>query len=159
LGCFKNKFITRDILISFASKCRDQGLKIVFTNGCFDLLHRGHIEYLYKSSLLGDFLIVAINSDNSVRNLKGISRPIQDEISRALIISSLEFVSYVTLFDEDDPSLLIKEIFPSVLVKGSDYKIEQIAGYDFVLSYGGKVETVEITKGYSTSKIIEKIKV
>lgn len=159
MGDFKRKFVTRKILTSFASEWKNSGSKIVFTNGCFDLLHRGHVEYLYEASLLGDLLIVGINSDHSVRRLKGISRPIQDEISRALVLSSLEFVSYVTSFDEDDPSFLIREILPSVLVKGNDYHIEQIVGSDFVLSYGGKVETIKITEGYSTSKIIEKIKI
>ena len=141
------------------SQLRKNGSKIVFTNGCFDILHLGHIDYLMKSADLGTHLIVGINTDKSVRMLgKGLSRPIQDEISRATIIASLQFVSAVVLFDESTPYELIKKIQPEVLVKGADYKPEDIVGYDIVMAKGGFVSTIEFLEGFSTSTIEKKIK-
>jgi rfaE bifunctional protein nucleotidyltransferase chain/domain len=131
--------------------------KVVFTNGCFDILHLGHIEYLSKAADLGDILIVGVNSDKSVHTLKGKNRPINDEHSRSIILASLEFVTAVVLFDEETPYELIKFIQPDILVKGKDYKIEEIVGHDIVLANGGKVETIELTPGYSTTAIEQKI--
>ena len=136
------------------SRWREQGLKIVFTNGCFDILHRGHVEYLSKASDMGDVLVVGLNTDASVKRLKGEGRPINDQKARALVLASLSFVDAVVLFDEDTPYELIKAIRPDVLVKGADYKPLEIVGYDIVTSYGGKVETVPLVEGYSTTSIL-----
>lgn len=131
---------------------------IVFTNGCFDLLHQGHIDYLSKASDLGKHLVVGVNSDDSVRQLgKGSNRPLQDQYSRALIIAALHFVDLVLIFNEDTPERLIKEVRPDVLVKGSDYTIDQIIGADYVLEQGGEVKTIDFLNGYSTSNIVKKI--
>jgi D-glycero-beta-D-manno-heptose 1-phosphate adenylyltransferase len=130
---------------------------IAFTNGCFDILHRGHIEYLAQASELSDLLIVGLNTDASVKRLKGPSRPYLDENARALILASLSFVSAVVLFDEDTPYELIKRIQPDFLIKGGDYKPEDIAGYDIVTGHGGQVVTIPLTQGYSSTKIIDKI--
>lgn len=135
-------------------KCRT----LVFTNGCFDILHLGHIDYLSKTSDQGDILIVGLNTDASVKKIKGENRPLNNETSRAAIIASLFFVDAVVLFDEETPYELIKTISPAVLVKGSDYKTEDIVGYDIVNSMGGKVITVDFLEGYSTTSLIEKIK-
>ena len=134
------------------------GLSIVFTNGCFDLLHKGHVDYLSKAADLGDKLIVAVNTDDSVRRLgKSASRPIQDQEARATVIAALESVAYVVLFNEDTPFELIQTIAPNVLVKGSDYAVHQIVGADIVLANGGRVETIDFIQGYSTSAIEQKI--
>ena len=119
--------------------------KVVFTNGCFDILHKGHVEYLSKAADLGDIMIIGLNSDDSVRRLKGESRPVQDENSRAIILSALGFVDFVTVFDEDTPYELIKFIEPNILVKGADYKAEDIVGYDILQKTGGEVKTIELT--------------
>lgn len=132
--------------------------KIVFTNGCFDLIHRGHVEYLAKASALGDVLIVGLNTDASVRSIKGRSRPLQDEYSRALILAAMRFVDYVVLFDEDTPENLIRKIQPDVLVKGGDYKPSEIVGYDIVTAKGGKVVTIELVENFSTTRLIKKIR-
>lgn len=132
--------------------------KIVFTNGCFDLIHRGHVEYLAKASALGDVLVVGLNTDASVRSIKGRSRPLQDEYSRALILAAMRFVDYVVLFDEDTPENLIRKIQPDVLVKGGDYKPSEIAGYDIVTAKGGKVVTIELVENFSTTRLIKKIR-
>jgi rfaE bifunctional protein nucleotidyltransferase chain/domain len=133
--------------------------KIVFTNGCFDILHKGHVTYLAQAADLGDILIVGLNSDASVKKLKkGDSRPIQDQDSRALILASLHYVSAVVLFDEVTPAELIKKINPDVLVKGGDWKPEQIAGYDTVKANGGKVIVIDYLPGFSTTAIEQKIK-
>ncbi len=130
---------------------------IVFTNGVFDLLHKGHLEYLYKAKQLGEILIVGLNSDESVKKIKGPDRPINDERTRAMILASLIFVDAVILFDEETPLNLIKLISPDILVKGKDYKEEDIVGYSHVKQKKGKVITIELTEGYSTTKIIDKI--
>lgn len=140
------------------SNWRKQGEKVVFTNGCFDLLHLGHVDYLEKARALGDRLVVGLNTDHSVQRIKGLSRPIQDEISRSRVMAALEFVDLVILFDEDTPINLIKAVKPDVLVKGKDYEVSNIVGADFVLNLGGKVETVLLVEGYSTTRIVEKIK-
>lgn len=132
--------------------------KIVFTNGCFDLIHRGHIDYLSKSADLGDVLIIGLNSDKSVTKIKGQNRPIIDEYSRALLLASFSFITAVVLFDEDTPYNLISVIQPDVLVKGADYQVEEIVGHDIVLSRGGKVVTIDYLPGFSTSAIEQKIR-
>lgn len=132
--------------------------KVVFTNGCFDLLHKGHVDYLSQAADLGDKLIVALNTDHSVSRLKGPSRPIQDESSRLFIMASLTFVDAVILFDEETPYELIRVVQPDVLVKGSDYKPEDIVGYDIVVAKGGEVKTINFLPGYSTSLIEKKIR-
>lgn len=133
------------------------GKKIVFTNGCFDILHLGHIEYLAKAADLGDFMIIGLNSDESVRKLKGDHRPFNNENARAMVLASLIFTGAVVIFNEETPYEMIKMIQPDILVKGSEYQIEEIAGHDIVLSNGGKVITIEMTPGYSTTSLIEKI--
>ncbi|SDC60485.1 D-glycero-beta-D-manno-heptose 1-phosphate adenylyltransferase [Williamwhitmania taraxaci] len=130
---------------------------VVFTNGCFDILHRGHIEYLSKAADLGKVMVIGLNSDSSVKRIKGESRPIQDEYTRALVLASLEFVSAVVLFDEDTPYELIKATQPDILVKGADYKHEDIVGYDIVTQRGGSVVTIEFVEGFSTTSIINKL--
>lgn len=131
--------------------------KIVFTNGCFDIIHRGHIEYLAQAAQLGNYLIVGLNSDTSVNKLKGNNRPIQDEESRALILASLQFVNAVVIFSEDTPYNLIKTIQPDVLVKGSDYSIENIVGSDIVIAKGGEIITINFVEGFSTTNILSKV--
>jgi D-glycero-beta-D-manno-heptose 1-phosphate adenylyltransferase len=136
---------------------RFKGMKIVFTNGCFDILHLGHIDYLAKASELGNILIVGLNTDESVRKLKGGNRPIQDETSRAFILASLSFVSLVVFFGEKTPYELIKTIQPDVLVKGADYLPEDIVGFDIVSAKKGEIVTINYLEGYSTSLIEKKI--
>ncbi len=132
--------------------------KIVFTNGCFDIIHVGHVDYLRKARDLGDVLIVGLNTDNSVRRIKEAGRPVNNENDRAVVLDSLKFVDYVVFFDEDTPYNLIKEIQPDILVKGGDYTIETIVGSDIVLGNGGNVITIPLTEGKSTSGLIEKIR-
>lgn len=134
------------------------GEKIVFTNGCFDLLHLGHIEYLAKAAAEGTLLVVGLNSDASVKNIKGEARPITDEHARAMSLAAFGFVDAIVLFDEDTPYKLIKKIQPDVLVKGNDYEAGKIVGADIVTKKGGNVVTIEFVEGYSTSAIIDKIK-
>jgi D-glycero-beta-D-manno-heptose 1-phosphate adenylyltransferase len=134
-----------------------QGKKIVFTNGCFDILHLGHIDYLAAASELGDLLIIGLNTDQSVSKIKGNNRPIQDEISRAFVLASLGFVDAVVFFGEDTPYNLIKITQPDILVKGADYKPEDIVGYDIVKNKGGEIFTIEFLEGYSTTAIEKKI--
>lgn len=130
---------------------------IVFTNGCFDLIHQGHLDYLAKSAALGHHLVIGINTDASVRKLKGPNRPINDEYSRAMLLASMGFVDMVILFDEETPYDLIKFIQPDILVKGSDYKAEDIVGYDIVKSKGGIIKTIDFLEGFSSTGIIKKI--
>lgn len=141
-----------------ARKWKEQGALIVFTNGCFDLLHRGHVEYLAKAASMGDRLVVGLNSDLSVARLKGAGRPLNNQGSRAFLLAALQFVSAVVIFGEDTPEKLIASLLPDLLVKGSDYSPEEIAGSRIVLDAGGKVETLELTAGYSTTSLIEKIR-
>jgi rfaE bifunctional protein nucleotidyltransferase chain/domain len=154
----QSKIIDREELKNKLAYWRFKDQKIVFTNGCFDLLHLGHIDYLSKAKDLGDVLMVGVNTDDSVRRLKGDSRPITDENSRATIIASLQFVNAVVLFDEDTPHELIKQVQPDVLVKGSDYKPEDIVGYDIVKAKDGEIVTIDYLEGYATSTIEEKIR-
>jgi rfaE bifunctional protein nucleotidyltransferase chain/domain len=131
--------------------------KIVFTNGCFDILHAGHADYLNKAKSLGDILVVGINSDASVRRIKGEKRPILPQQMRAYLLDNLKPVDYVVIFEEDTPLELIKAIKPDVLVKGADWDLERIVGADFVLSYGGRVERIPFSFDISTSKVIERV--
>lgn len=135
-----------------------KGERVVFTNGCFDLLHLGHVDYLEKARDLGDRLVVGLNSDDSVARFKGPARPIQDEQSRARVLAALQFVDLLVFFNEDTPLNLISELVPNVLVKGSDYLAENIVGAEVVKKAGGEVKTIDFVPGYSTSRIVEKIK-
>lgn len=128
--------------------------KIVFTNGCFDILHRGHIYYLSRARGLGDILVVGLNSDLSVKRLKGEGRPLNSERARADVLGALAFVDFVVLFGEDSPLDLIRSVRPDLLVKGGDYKVEEIVGYNEMLSWGGEVTTIPLLEGYSTTSII-----
>lgn len=152
-----NKIADSEKLRLVLALWRFQEKKIVFTNGCFDILHPGHAEYLSKAADLGDVLVVGLNTDASVSRLKGPSRPILDQNARAMLLASLHFVTLVVLFDEPTPYELIKTVQPDVLVKGKDYKAEEVVGYDIVTAKGGMVETIELVEGYSTSAIIQKI--
>lgn len=152
------KIYTSEEIGEVVKMWKDNGEVIVFTNGCFDIIHRGHIDYLSKASGLGSRLIIGLNSDSSVKRLKGHERPYQDELSRALILASMFFVDAVVLFGEDTPYNLIRRILPDVLVKGSDYRADDIVGYDIVTESGGKVATIEFLEGYSTSGIVSAIR-
>jgi len=133
------------------------GQKIVFTNGCFDILHRGHVEYLTEAKACGDKLVIALNSDSSVRGLKGDPRPIQSQEDRAVILDALESVDLVVIFDQETPAEIIKTLLPDVLVKGGDYTPDTIVGADIVTENGGEVKVIPFRSGQSTSGIVEKI--
>ena len=136
---------------------KKQGKKIVFTNGCFDILHKGHIKLFKKAKSLGDVLIVAVNSNGSVKKIKGPKRPLNSAKDRAFVLSAIDFVDFITIFNEPDPAQIIKKLNPDVLVKGGDWIKEEIVGRDFVESKGGKVYSISLEKGYSTSHLIETI--
>jgi rfaE bifunctional protein nucleotidyltransferase chain/domain len=152
-----HKILNAEQLADLLPKWKREG-KVVFTNGCFDILHLGHVDYLEKARNLGQKLIVGLNTDASVQRLKGMDRPICDENSRARVMASLEFVDAVILFDEETPLELISFVKPDILVKGNDYTVENIVGADVVLKNGGSVETVPLVNGYSTTNVITKIK-
>ena len=152
----QQKIVSRDFFKENDFKLHQQ--KIVFTNGCFDVLHFGHVHYLLEAKKLGDILVVGLNSDDSVRRLKGPTRPINGEKERAFVLASLAFVDYITLFEEDTPEKLIKVVQPDVLVKGGDYTIDQIVGAEFVMQNGGTVTTIPFVEGYSSTQIIEQLK-
>ena len=139
-----------------ASGYKSKGLKIVFTNGCFDLLHKGHLDLLNKSSKYGDILIIGLNSDSSVRKLKGASRPVENEMIRSQKLMALNYVDHVIIFKQLTPKKLISELKPDVLVKGGDYELNNIVGADEVVSNGGVVKIIPLTPGFSTTSIIEK---
>jgi len=152
------KILTLEEVIEELKEHREEGKKVVFTNGCFDILHAGHVHYLNECKKLGDILVVGINSDNSVKRLKGKNRPVLPLEMREYLLSNLCSVDYVVPFEEDTPYNLIAAIKPDVLVKGGDWKEEQIVGRDIVKSYGGKVLTISFKYDISTTKIIELIK-
>lgn len=152
------RVLNENNLEEFISRYKSSGKKIVFTNGCFDLIHIGHVSYLEEAKALGDILIVGINADSSVSALKGPSRPIQKENDRAAILAALKSVDHTILFSEETPLNLIKKIRPNVLVKGGDWKINQIVGSDFVLANGGEVRSLKFIEGRSTTSIIERSK-
>jgi rfaE bifunctional protein nucleotidyltransferase chain/domain len=143
---------------SIRAKIKSENKKLVFTNGCFDILHKGHITYLNEAKKSGDVLIVGVNSDASVRKLKGDERPVTNEQDRMFALDNLKAVDYVILFKEDTPYNLINAIRPDVLVKGGDWKVEDIVGSDVVLAAGGEVKSLNFINGYSTSSILEKIR-
>lgn len=150
------QILRRTELQSEAFRKTIQGKKLVFTNGCFDLLHVGHIRYLQEAKACGDLLFVGLNTDESVKKLKGPNRPIQNESDRAEIMAALGCVDFVCLFSEETPEQLIHQVRPQVLVKGGDWKIDQIVGSDFVIKNGGEVKSLQFVDGRSTTKIIEK---
>ncbi|TVL42227.1 hypothetical protein A9X84_11805 [Brachyspira hyodysenteriae] len=147
------KLIERNNLDTVLNKYREENKKIVFTNGCFDIIHRGHVEYLQKARELGDLLILGLNSDDSVKRLKGNDRPINNEIDRAIVLAALECINYISIFNEDTPLELIKIVKPDILVKGGDYKIEDVVGRE----YSKETVLIDFVDGYSTTNIIKKI--
>jgi D-beta-D-heptose 7-phosphate kinase/D-beta-D-heptose 1-phosphate adenosyltransferase len=151
------RVISRAELIEVRRELKKNGRRIVFTNGCFDLLHRGHIEYLAKAKSLGDILIVGLNADDSVRRLKGPARPITPQEDRAAILVALAVVDYVCIFDEDTPYELIRAVVPDILVKGADWTVDDVVGKDIVEAAGGSVHTIEFLPNRSTTNIIQKI--
>lgn len=152
-----NKIKNHSQLIKTTSYLKKRGKRIVFTNGCFDVLHKGHVRLLEKAKSLGDILIVALNSDYSVKKIKGPKRPLNTQMDRAIIVAALGFVDFVTFFDGPTPENLIKKINPDILVKGGDWKKINIVGSRHVESYGGKVYSIKLVKGYSTSQFIKSI--
>jgi rfaE bifunctional protein nucleotidyltransferase chain/domain len=155
----EHKIVTLAQGIELRKQWKANGEKVVFTNGCFDILHLGHVDYLEKSSEFGTRLIVAVNSDASVRTLeKGVERPVNSEYARARLIAALGFVSMVIIFGESTPLQLIQSLSPDVLVKGDDYTIETIVGAKEVIAAGGEVKTIALVPDYSTTKIIQKLK-
>ena len=152
-----NKLLTFDEAVKKVSAWKSNGEKVVFSNGCFDIIHAGHVDYLEKARQNGDHLLVGLNTDDSVRRIKGKNRPIVDEVSRSRVLTALAFVDAVVLFNDDTPIELIRSLKPDILVKGKDYDISNIVGADIVLQNGGKVETIELTEGLSTTNVINKI--
>ncbi len=155
--CFKTKFLEQGALQKKIKTLKNKGKKIVFTNGCFDLIHVGHIKYLQKAKDLGDYLIVALNSDSSVRRIKGVPRPIINETDRVHLISAIEAVDFVVVFNEDEPVSLIKKLQPDILVKGKNIPIDEVVGKDIVEKYGGIVIRLPFYQGISTNTIINEI--
>jgi D-beta-D-heptose 7-phosphate kinase/D-beta-D-heptose 1-phosphate adenosyltransferase len=151
------KIVNLDQLIRIRKKAKQEHRKVVFTNGCFDILHRGHIECLKKAKSFGDLLIVGLNSDSSVKKLKGDKRPIVPQDDRAEILASLGMVDYICIFEEETPRKIIHALIPDVLVKGGDYRKKKIVGKEVVESFGGRVFTVKAVRGKSTKNIIQKI--
>ena len=152
-----SKIMAREEGASRVATIKASGKKVVFTNGCFDLLHMGHVDYLEKARNLGDFLVVGVNTDASVSAIKGPFRPVSPEISRTRVLASLGFVDMVILFDEETPLKLIEAIKPDILTKGNDYSIENIIGADFVIGMGGMVETIPLVEGFSTTNFVKRI--
>ncbi|MEA2062515.1 MAG: D-glycero-beta-D-manno-heptose 1-phosphate adenylyltransferase [Gemmatimonadota bacterium] len=150
-------FSLKDLLPELESH-RSQGRKIVFTNGCFDIIHSGHILYMEDARACGDLLVVGLNSDDSVKRLKGPERPLNPQQDRAIQLAGLASVDYVTFFGEDTPKLLIEAVQPDVLVKGGDWPVEKIVGHEFVFARGGQVHSLPFRQGYSTTGLIEKIR-
>ncbi|MBI4358308.1 MAG: D-glycero-beta-D-manno-heptose 1-phosphate adenylyltransferase [Candidatus Omnitrophica bacterium] len=153
----RSKLYSRRALARWAQRVRRRGKRIVFTNGCFDIVHAGHVAYLEWANRLGDFLVVGLNSDRSTRKLKGRGRPIQSEEDRARVLCALSCVDCVTIFNAETPLALIRAVRPHVLVKGADWPLSSIAGHREVLSWGGKVKRIRLLKGRSTSKILKKL--
>jgi len=151
------EILSRHDLAQARRRLKAEGKRVVFTNGCFDILHRGHVDYLTKAKAQGDVLIVGLNTDSSVHRLKGPDRPVVEEEDRAVVLAALSVVDYVCLFDEDTPYELIRALVPDVLVKGADWSVNDIVGKDVVEAAGGSVHTIEFLPNRSTSKIIQKI--
>ncbi len=155
----KDKIVDWPTARQIVSTWKEKGEKIVFTNGCFDILHLGHVDYLEKARNLGNKLVLALNTDASVRRQgKGPERPLNDEYSRARLLASLFFVDLIVFFEEDTPYDIIAYLLPDILVKGDDYSVSTIVGADIVLANGGAVETIPLVKGYSTTSLVNKIK-
>lgn len=153
-----HKRVTSDELSAIRREAHANGQTIVFTNGCFDLLHAGHVQLLQQARQLGDLLIVAINTDRSIRHLKGMGRPIVGEDDRAFVLSALACVDYVILFDTDTPIPLLHLLKPDVLVKGGQYRHDQVVGWEIVEAYGGRVETIQMRDGLSTTEMVRRIR-
>ncbi len=153
-----NKKIIRNNLNDQLIHLRNQGKKIVFTNGCFDILHVGHIHLLRESKKLGDILIVGLNSDSSVKKIKGKNRPVINQVDRAKLLGAIRYVDFVVVFEEETPLTLIQKIKPHILIKGSDYDLKMIVGCDDVLKNGGEVKTIELLEGYSSSNYMNNFK-
>jgi rfaE bifunctional protein nucleotidyltransferase chain/domain len=149
--------VTLTLLLPIRARLKRQRKRVVFTNGCFDLIHRGHLDYLRKAKSYGDLLIVAVNSDSSVRRIKGKGRPILPQRDRVELVAALEPVDYVFVFNEETPLVVIKKLEPDVLVKGADYKLGEIVGAREIKSWGGEVRRVRLTRGRGTSEVIDKI--
>ena len=149
--------LTLEEFIPLRAKLKENNKKAVFTNGCFDIIHRGHVTYLNEAKALGDILIIGLNSDASVKRLKGEGRPVNNEMDRAFVLNNLKSVDYVIIFDEDTPYELIKSIVPDFLVKGGDWKPEDIVGSDIVEAAGGRVLSLDFVGNYSTTGIINKV--
>ncbi|MDD3859615.1 MAG: D-glycero-beta-D-manno-heptose 1-phosphate adenylyltransferase [Bacteroidales bacterium] len=157
LDLIQSKIFSQDQLSISILNWKKENKKIVFTNGCFDLIHKGHIEYLARAKNFGDKLIIGLNSDNSVKRLKGEQRPINTQEARALLLASFVFTDAVVVFDEDTPEKIIQLYSPDVLVKGGDYKYNEIVGAEYVTNHGGKVEIIPFVEGYSSTNIIKNI--
>lgn len=155
----KTKTILKEDALRKLNGLRLKGKKIIFTNGCFDILHPGHVDYLTQARDLGDYMILGLNTDNSVKKLnKAPGRPVNDETSRARVLSALACIDAIIFFDEETPYELIKFLQPDILVKGNDYKAEEVVGYDVVKARGGEVITIPLLEGFSTTKLIERLK-
>ena len=154
----RNKIVNKEDALENVKALQSSGKKVVFTNGCFDILHPGHVDYLSQARDLGDFLVLGLNTDNSVKRLnKAPNRPINDEQTRATVLAGLACIDLLVFFDEQTPYELIKFLQPDILVKGNDYKAEEIVGYDIIKARGGEIITIPMVQGYSTTKLIEKI--
>ncbi len=154
----KDKILSQEDAKKQVLRWQAENEKVVFTNGCFDILHLGHIDYLEKAAQQGDRLVVAVNTDASVRRLKGDTRPLNNEYARCRLLTALAFTDAIVLFSEDTPLTLIEMLKPNVLIKGADYSVEQIVGAEVVMANGGEVRTIELVEGYSTTGLVEKIK-
>jgi rfaE bifunctional protein nucleotidyltransferase chain/domain len=154
---FAGRLLTRDALIAALRPRRTAGERVVFTNGCFDLIHAGHVALLEAAAALGEILVVGLNTDASVRRLKGLGRPLTPEAQRAHVLAALRTVDYVVFFDEDTPQQLIEALRPDVLVKGADYALEDIVGREVVEAGGGRVVRVPLLPGYSTTRLMERL--
>jgi len=147
----------KDWTINDIQKRKEKGEKCIFTNGCFDIVHKGHVELLKQARAMGDFLVVGLNSDESVERLKGLGRPVNDLASRKALLEAIRYVDYVIVFSEDTPVELIKKVKPFIIVKGGDYSPEKVIGSDIVEEYGGRVEIIPLVEGYSSSKSLWKV--
>lgn len=153
-----NKIQTQSALKGVLDKLRKQGKRIAFTNGCFDILHYGHIKYLQDAKAMSDILVLGLNSDASVKRIKGKERPVNKQADRLMVLAALSCVDYLTIFNQDTPLKLIKLLKPDLLLKGGDWKADKIIGGEFVKSYGGRVKTIPYLKGYSTTGLIARLK-
>ena len=151
------KLLALDAAENRVEEWKSQGKKVVFTNGCFDILHAGHVQYLEKAKASGDVLVVGVNSDASVKRLKGVNRPIAPEMDRCMLLAGLEAVDATVIFDEDTPAKIIEKLLPDILVKGADWPVDKIVGAKTVLEHGGEVKTIAFLEGRSTTSIIERI--